>query len=204
MPSGWIHAVYTAKDSIAFSGSFLHSFNIEKQLQVGIIHVVLWRKQCCASRSASFWYLDPHPHQIKIGPHQIIKIRNRIRIWIRIKAGSGTDPDPHQFSDEKPKCMEYEPIWVLTISRVWAFIWKLGSGSASGWQVESGFSSKRCGSTTLVSGKYRKSFCFTFPTFCLSYFCVEDAECLKVPAHLIISAWEWYPVVGLAWMRVEF
>ncbi len=51
MPSGWIHAVYTAKDSIAFSGSFLHSFNIEKQLQVGIIHVpvVQWgkyRNQC--------------------------------------------------------------------------------------------------------------------------------------------------------------
>jgi hypothetical protein len=37
MPSGWIHAVYTAKDSIAFSGSFLHSFNIEKQLQVSAI-----------------------------------------------------------------------------------------------------------------------------------------------------------------------
>jgi hypothetical protein len=40
MPSGWIHAVYTVKDSIAFSGSFLHSFNIEKQLQVRIILVV--------------------------------------------------------------------------------------------------------------------------------------------------------------------
>jgi hypothetical protein len=46
MPSGWIHAVYTAKDSIAFSGSFLHSFNVEKQLQVktGAIPWVSLRK----------------------------------------------------------------------------------------------------------------------------------------------------------------
>ncbi len=23
------------------------------------------------------------------------------------------DLDPHQFADDKPKCMEYEPIWAL-------------------------------------------------------------------------------------------
>jgi hypothetical protein len=23
------------------------------------------------------------------------------------------DPDPHQFADEKPKCMEYEPILAI-------------------------------------------------------------------------------------------
>ncbi|XP_071439047.1 histone lysine demethylase PHF8-like [Hetaerina americana] len=34
MPSGWIHAVLTPKDSIVFGGNFLHSLNIEKQLQV--------------------------------------------------------------------------------------------------------------------------------------------------------------------------
>ncbi len=22
-------------------------------------------------------------------------------------------PDPHQFADDKPKCMEYEPVWAL-------------------------------------------------------------------------------------------
>jgi hypothetical protein len=27
------------------------------------------------------------------------------------------DPDPHQFADVKPKCMEYEPIFI-TFSRV--------------------------------------------------------------------------------------
>jgi hypothetical protein len=40
----------------------------------------------------------PHPHQIKIrtlDPHQSDKL------------------DPHQFTDEKPKCMEYETILAL-------------------------------------------------------------------------------------------
>ena len=32
MPNGWIHSVYTEEDSIAFSGAFLHSFNIPSQL----------------------------------------------------------------------------------------------------------------------------------------------------------------------------
>ncbi|KAH9514989.1 Lysine-specific demethylase 2B [Bulinus truncatus] len=32
IPSGWIHAVYTPKDSLVFGGNFLHSFNIENQL----------------------------------------------------------------------------------------------------------------------------------------------------------------------------
>jgi hypothetical protein len=40
----------------------------------------------------------PHPHQIKI--------RIRIKIF-------KLDPEPHQFADVKPKCMEYEPILAL-------------------------------------------------------------------------------------------
>ncbi|GFO37758.1 lysine-specific demethylase 2b-like [Plakobranchus ocellatus] len=34
IPSGWIHAVYTPKDSLVFGGNFLHSFNVENQLLV--------------------------------------------------------------------------------------------------------------------------------------------------------------------------
>ncbi|CAI9734561.1 lysine-specific demethylase 2A-like isoform X3 [Octopus vulgaris] len=34
IPSGWIHAVYTPKDSLVFGGNFLHSFNIIEQLNV--------------------------------------------------------------------------------------------------------------------------------------------------------------------------
>jgi len=37
IPSGWIHAVYTPKDSLVFGGNFLHSFNIEEQLTVARI-----------------------------------------------------------------------------------------------------------------------------------------------------------------------
>lgn len=34
IPSGWIHAVYTPKDSIVFGGNFLNSFNITMQLKI--------------------------------------------------------------------------------------------------------------------------------------------------------------------------
>ncbi|KAL4224329.1 Lysine-specific demethylase 2A [Mactra antiquata] len=34
IPSGWIHAVYTPKDSLVFGGNFLHSFNMVNQLKV--------------------------------------------------------------------------------------------------------------------------------------------------------------------------
>ncbi|KAL8580311.1 hypothetical protein ACOMHN_030935 [Nucella lapillus] len=34
IPSGWIHAVYTPKDSLVFGGNFLHSFNVPNQLMV--------------------------------------------------------------------------------------------------------------------------------------------------------------------------
>ncbi len=53
---------------------------------------------------------DPHPHHIKI----------RIRIRIKKnqvpdphpndKLDPETDPDPHQFADDKPNYMECEPI----------------------------------------------------------------------------------------------
>ncbi|BES92321.1 jmjC domain-containing histone demethylation protein [Nesidiocoris tenuis] len=34
IPSGWIHAVFTPKDSLVFGGNFLHSFSIDKQIRV--------------------------------------------------------------------------------------------------------------------------------------------------------------------------
>lgn len=33
IPSGWIHAVLTEKDSLVFGGNFLHSLNIQLQLK---------------------------------------------------------------------------------------------------------------------------------------------------------------------------
>ncbi|XP_073991040.1 lysine demethylase 2 [Rhodnius prolixus] len=34
IPTGWIHAVYTPKDSLVFGGNFLHSFGIDKQIRI--------------------------------------------------------------------------------------------------------------------------------------------------------------------------
>lgn len=34
IPSGWIHAVYTPKDSVAFGGNFLHGYSFEMQLKI--------------------------------------------------------------------------------------------------------------------------------------------------------------------------
>jgi hypothetical protein len=53
-----------------------------------------------------FGNLDPHPDKLK---HQI-KIRIRIKIY---NLDQEPVPDPHQFADVKPKCMEYEPILAL-------------------------------------------------------------------------------------------
>ncbi|XP_071439259.1 histone lysine demethylase PHF8-like [Hetaerina americana] len=39
IPTGWIHAVFTPVDSLVFGGNFLHSLNIQLQLQVHEIEV---------------------------------------------------------------------------------------------------------------------------------------------------------------------
>ncbi len=86
------------------------------------------------------WIRTPDPHQIKsisgiasnkkkdLDPHQSDKL------------DSEPDPYPQQFAD-LPKCVGYEPVWALF--KVWAFLWKLGSGSWSGSLLT------WCGSTTL-------------------------------------------------------
>ncbi len=44
--------------------------------------------------------VDPDPY-LHLDPHQSDKLDPE------------TDPDPHQFADVKPECMEYEPILAL-------------------------------------------------------------------------------------------
>lgn len=41
IPSGWIHAVYTPKDSLVFGGNFLHPFGIERQLKIAQLEETL-------------------------------------------------------------------------------------------------------------------------------------------------------------------
>jgi hypothetical protein len=48
--------------------------------------------------------LDPHPESASNknpDPHPDLQYRDKL------------DPDPHQFADDKPKWMEYEPILAL-------------------------------------------------------------------------------------------
>lgn len=40
IPSGWIHAVYTPEDSLVFGGNFLHSYDIQRQLQIAKVENV--------------------------------------------------------------------------------------------------------------------------------------------------------------------
>ncbi|KAI0075787.1 Clavaminate synthase-like protein [Panus rudis PR-1116 ss-1] len=39
IPTGWIHAVYTPKDTLVFGGNFLHSYNVATQLRVREIEI---------------------------------------------------------------------------------------------------------------------------------------------------------------------
>ncbi len=67
-----------------------------------------------------FANLDPHPD---LDPHQSDKL----------------DPDPHQFADHKPKCMEYETIWALfqKFERyLEARIWIRGNPGILFWEQE--------------------------------------------------------------------
>ena len=54
IPTGWIHAVYTLKDSLVFGGNFLHTFGIEKQLRIAQVEdsTKVGRRNC--SRRWSF------------------------------------------------------------------------------------------------------------------------------------------------------
>ncbi len=96
-----------------------------------------WTASNCRERK------DPDPHQrekLDPGPEQSDKL----------------DPDPHQFADGNP----YENwAYMSNFQGFLAFIWKLGSGSASKWKVPvisgskwqagSGSASKWCWSATL-------------------------------------------------------
>ena len=41
IPSGWIHAVYTPKDSLVFGGNYLHPYAIERQLKIAQLEETL-------------------------------------------------------------------------------------------------------------------------------------------------------------------
>ncbi len=94
--------------------------------------------QCSGSGSAwirmnphHFGSLDPHPHEKKSESASKLK--------------AGPEPDPAWFNLQMPN--QNDGLWAYfsIFSRVWALIWKLGSGSgsASGWKVGSGSASNK-------------------------------------------------------------
>lgn len=118
IPSGWIHAVYTAEDSLVFGGNFLHSFGIENQLKVLRIedatkvplkfrypfyteilwYVVQHYVYCLTGKS------HLHPHSNTTTPEKSSqKARESKRVEV-VKAGDTTESEQDE-SDSKHKPM---------------------------------------------------------------------------------------------------
>ena len=94
IPSGWIHAVYTVEDSIVFGGNFLHSFSIEKQLQVAHIEEVtrVPSKYRFPFFTELLWYvLDRYIHCLTGKSHLDLPEDEKRRI--RLEKGENVDPN---------------------------------------------------------------------------------------------------------------
>jgi len=93
IPSGWIHAVYTPEDSIVFGGNFLHSFGMEKQLQVAHIEEVtrVPQKFRFPFFTEMLWYLlDRYIHCLYGKTHLDLPEDEKRRL--KLEKGENTDP----------------------------------------------------------------------------------------------------------------
>ncbi|RWS27762.1 Histone lysine demethylase PHF8-like protein, partial [Leptotrombidium deliense] len=59
IPGGWIHAVYSSCDSIAFAGNFLHNFSIPFQLQINELEQRLYGVNSFPYFELVHWYAAP-------------------------------------------------------------------------------------------------------------------------------------------------
>lgn len=94
IPSGWIHGVYTPQDSIVFGGNFLHSFSIEKQLQVAHIEEVtrVPTKFRFPFFTEMLWYaLDRYIHCLTGRTHLDLPEEEKRRM--RLEKGENIDPN---------------------------------------------------------------------------------------------------------------
>jgi len=94
IPSGWIHAVYTVQDSIVFGGNFLHSFSIEKQLQVAHIEEITHvpNKFRFPFFTEMLWYaLDRFCHCVLGRTHLDLPEEEKRRM--RLEKGENIDPN---------------------------------------------------------------------------------------------------------------
>lgn len=94
IPSGWIHAVFTPEDSLVFGGNFLHSFSVEKQLQVAHIEEVtrVPQKFRFPFFTEMLWYmLDRYVHCIYGRTHLDLPEEEKRRI--KLEKGENIDPN---------------------------------------------------------------------------------------------------------------
>jgi len=94
IPSGWIHAVYTPQDSLVFGGNYLHSFAMEKQLQVAHIEEVtrVPQKFRFPFFTEMLWYLlDRYIHCIYGRTHLDLPDDEKRRL--RLEKGENIDPN---------------------------------------------------------------------------------------------------------------
>ncbi|RUS19741.1 hypothetical protein BC937DRAFT_87004 [Endogone sp. FLAS-F59071] len=76
IPTGWIHAVYTASDSLVIGGNFLHGFNIATQLRVYEIeqHTNVPQKFRFPWYERMCWYAgERYANQLKADPSSLSK-----------------------------------------------------------------------------------------------------------------------------------
>jgi len=94
LPSGWIHAVFTPKDTIVFSGSFLHSFAIEKQLKICFIEEALQVEERFRFpfNTEMLWYvLDRYVTCLTGKSHIDLPEEDKVRL--KLEKGDHIDPN---------------------------------------------------------------------------------------------------------------
>jgi len=94
IPSGWIHAVYTPEDSLVFGGNFIHSFAVEKQLQVAHIEEITHvpQKFRFPFFTEMLWYmLDRYIHCLYGRTHLDLPEEEKRRL--KLEKGENVDPN---------------------------------------------------------------------------------------------------------------
>ena len=94
LPSGWIHAVFTPRDAIVFSGSFLHSFAIEKQIKISFIEEAMKvpERFRFPFNTEMLWYvLERYVTCLSGKSH--IDLPDDVKIRLKLEKGEHIDPN---------------------------------------------------------------------------------------------------------------
>ena len=87
IPSGWIHAVYTPKDSLVFGGNYLHPFAFERQLKIAQLEETLkvpHKYRFPFFTEMMWWVLDRYCYHL-LGRHHMALEENIITRLIGVE-----------------------------------------------------------------------------------------------------------------------